>query len=110
MLRGNPVASPPEEPVLEGGVVEQGPGHILRLQLTLLSVRGAHAPVLQGPQEKPGAVAVVVRRKQPVVRRVIRHTLPEEIPDLLVGPPLDGRPVADADDLGQPACIYSFYI
>ena len=36
--------------------------------------------------------------------------LTEEIQDLLVGPPLDGRPVADADDFGQPARIYSFYI
>ncbi len=103
VLGGDTVAAPPEEAVLVGGVVQQRLGHVLGGEILQVLA------VLQRLDEEHGPVAVVIGGEILVLGRVVPQ-LAEHVLDALAGPPLDGRPQPDADDLAQPPGIHLFKI
>ena len=103
MLGGDTIAAPPEKPVLIGGVVQQGIGHILGGKaLQVLAV-------LQRADEEHGSVAVIIRGEVFVLGGILPQ-LSKHVLDALVGPALHSGSQPDADDLSQPAGIDAFHV
>ena len=79
VLRADAVAAPPEHTYALPGVVQPGPGHVLRLQRTVYRV------IHQGPEEENGAVGVIVSGEIFEFLYVVVD-VPVGIQDPLVGP------------------------
>ena len=105
MLCADAVTAPPEHSHALSGVVQPGPGYILRYQGSIFCI------VQQSPQEKYRAVGIVASGKVLVFLDIVGDVA-VGIPDTLVAP--DRRfhrcPQADADIHPQKARIQFFQI